>query len=90
MAELLAAYPKNRVRVEGHADNVGRADYNQKLSEMRAKSVANYLIENCNIPESRMETIGYGETRPVASNKTVAGRVQNRRVEIVILKQLTE
>ena len=69
---------------------MGRADYNQELSEMRAESVAKYLIESCNIPESRIETIGYGETRPVASNKTVEGRARNRRVEIVILKQLME
>ena len=87
VGKLLAAYPKNKVRVEGHADSVGNADYNQKLSEMRAKSVAGYLIEKCSIPESRIETIGYGETRPIASNKTVAGRAQNRRVEIVILKE---
>jgi outer membrane protein OmpA-like peptidoglycan-associated protein len=87
VAKLLAAYPQNRVKIEGHADSVGRADYNQKISEMRAKSVAEYLIEKCDIPKSRIETIGYGETKPIASNKTVQGRTQNRRVEIVILKQ---
>ena len=87
VAKLLAAYPKNKVRIEGHADTVGRAEYNRKLSEMRAKSVAEYMIEKCSIPESRIETIGYGETRPIASNNTVEGRAQNRRVEIVILKE---
>jgi outer membrane protein OmpA-like peptidoglycan-associated protein len=87
VAKLLSAYPKNRVRIEGHSDSVGNADYNQKLSEMRAKSVASYLIEKCNVPESRIETIGYGETKPITTNKTVEGRTQNRRVEIVIPKE---
>ncbi len=87
VAKLITAYPKNKVSVEGHACSIGTEDYNQKLSEMRAESVASYLIESCNISESRIETFSYGETKPANSNKTAEGRVQNRRVEIVILKQ---
>ena len=85
VVKLLNAYPENKIRVEGHTDSVGNADYNLKLSQLRAESVAKYLIEK-GIPSSRIETAGYGETKPIASNATIQGRQENRRVEIVILK----
>lgn len=71
------------VVVEGHTDSVGSDAYNQRLSERRAASVRDYLVEK-GISPSRIRTQGYGETRPVASNATEEGRAQNRRVEINI------
>ncbi|MBU0675940.1 MAG: OmpA family protein [Proteobacteria bacterium] len=75
-----------RMQIFGNADNVGTDEYNQKLSEKRAKSVAQYLA-NQGIDLGRMEAIGYGESRPVASNDTEEGRQLNRRVEVKILSE---
>lgn len=69
------------VRVEGHTDSIGSASYNQSLSERRAATVQNALI-NQGIPAADIAATGYGETRPVADNRTATGRAQNRRVEI--------
>ena len=85
VVKLLKAYPENKVKIEGHTDSVGTADYNLQLSQLRAASVAKYLIQE-EIPTSRIEIAGYGETKPVDSNATVQGRQQNRRVEIIVLK----
>jgi OOP family OmpA-OmpF porin len=70
-----------RILIEGHTDSTGNAAYNQSLSLKRANSVADYLAQQ-GIPRSSMETIGRGESQPIADNKTKAGRAQNRRVEI--------
>ncbi len=67
--------------VEGHTDSIGTYEYNYKLSNLRAKSVARVLIE-LGIAKNRIITKGYGETVPVASNATKEGRAKNRRVEI--------
>jgi outer membrane protein OmpA-like peptidoglycan-associated protein len=80
---ILGKYPDTDLKVEGHTDSQGSEAYNQTLSEKRAKSVADYLKAN-NIAASRLTTIGYGETQPVASNDTDEGRAQNRRVTFVI------
>jgi outer membrane protein OmpA-like peptidoglycan-associated protein len=69
--------------ISGHTDNVGTKEYNQGLSERRAKSVFDYLLAN-EIPSARMVSKGYGDTRPVADNNTDAGRAQNRRTEFMI------
>jgi outer membrane protein OmpA-like peptidoglycan-associated protein len=69
--------------VEGHTDNVGTADFNQKLSEQRAKAVMQYLVER-GIDANRLQSVGYGFTKPVADNKTDEGKAKNRRVELVI------
>ena len=74
-------FDKTLISVEGHTDNVGGTDYNQKLSEQRASSVATYLSGR-GIPPNRLMAIGFGESRPVASNTSEDGRSQNRRVEI--------
>lgn len=71
------------IKVEGHTDSVGEAAYNQQLSQSRAQSVTNSLLNNGLAP-NRITTRGYGETRPIASNETAAGRRENRRVEVVI------
>jgi OmpA-OmpF porin, OOP family len=74
--------PELRVRIEGHTDSVGSAEYNQGLSQRRAESVRAYLAGQ-GIAGNRMMAVGYGEERPVATNETDEGRAQNRRVEIV-------
>src|SRR5690625_1405323 len=71
-----------RVRIEGHTDSVGSAQYNEGLSQRRADSVRDFLSSR-GIADHRMTTRGYGESRPVATNETDEGRAQNRRVEIV-------
>ena len=77
----LKADPTLSVLVEGHTDNVGSDDYNQRLSEQRAGSVKTYLVGQ-GIDAGRVDTRGYGESRPVADNSTPAGRTSNRRVEV--------
>lgn len=83
VAETLKRYPQTLIDVAGHADATGPDAYNQTLSERRAASVANYLISR-DVLRDRLYVVGYGETRPIASNATEAGRAQNRRVEITL------
>jgi outer membrane protein OmpA-like peptidoglycan-associated protein len=80
---ILLAYPDLRVEVEGHTDSVGDETYNQGLSERRAHTVREYLIRQ-GIPSAAIVAHGFGESRPVVSNGTAAGRQQNRRVELVV------
>lgn len=75
-----------RVRVEGHTDNRGADDYNLDLSDRRAQSVRVYLVGQ-GIDPARLESVGYGETLPIADNGTSDGRAQNRRVEFRILER---
>jgi len=82
---FLKENPSIIIEIGGHSDNVGNDDYNLKLSEERAKSVARYIILS-GVPRDRIEFKGYGETAPVASNDTAEGREQNRRVEFKVLK----
>lgn len=81
-AQCINNYPGNVVFIDGHTDSSGAAAYNQKLSVQRAQAVVNRLVEKFNIPASRMTARGFGEDKPVATNKSVAGRAQNRRVEV--------
>ncbi len=85
IVNILKEYPTSRFTVEGHTDSVGSASSNQTLSEARAGSVVEWLTNN-GIPVSRLSAIGYGEEKPIASNATRAGRAQNRRVEINLIK----
>jgi outer membrane protein OmpA-like peptidoglycan-associated protein len=80
---ILNRYPDTNIVVEGDTDNNGTADHNQGLSERRAQSVANRLLAG-SVAGSRVSTIGLGESNPVATNDTDAGRQRNRRVEIAI------
>lgn len=80
VAAFLQAYPKTTGVLEGHTDSIGSEQYNQRLSERRAESVKKYLVEKFNIDGARLTTVGYGETKPVATNATDAGRRRNRRV----------
>ncbi|TFL19930.1 OmpA family protein [Jannaschia formosa] len=79
----LQQYPNTTVQVIGHTDSDGSAAYNQDLSERRARTVAGVLLET-GVPASRVQAIGRGESQPIATNNTAAGKQQNRRVEIVI------
>jgi len=78
-------YPGAKIEVGGHTDSTGTDAYNQKLSERRATAVKDYLIKEAAVDSSKITAVGYGRTKPVADNKTAAGRTQNRRVEILIL-----
>ncbi len=86
VAQVLEDHPRIKIRIEGHTDNVGGAAMNLQLSQNRAESVRDYLIERGVSPD-RMEAVGFGLTRPIASNETAVGREQNRRVEFVIIEQ---
>jgi outer membrane protein OmpA-like peptidoglycan-associated protein len=81
---VLKEYDKTVIEVAGHTDNVGSEDYNKGLSERRASSVASYLSGQ-GVKQARLLTVGAGETYPVASNASEAGRSQNRRVELTIV-----
>lgn len=83
IAKALAAVPEQRVLIEGHTDADGSNEYNLKLSQLRAESVRSVLLAGGGAPAG-LEAHGYGETKPVASNTTSAGKAQNRRVELVI------
>jgi len=83
VAGIVSGHPGLRLDVEGHTDNVGGDDYNQKLSEQRGDSVRDYLTHE-GMQASSVTSRGFGKTQPVASNDTAAGRQENRRVELVI------
>jgi OOP family OmpA-OmpF porin len=72
------------VTVEGHTDSVGDDPTNQRLSEARARAVGDALASRLRLDAARLTTVGHGETRPVASNDTEAGRARNRRVDIIV------
>ena len=83
VAIVLNKYPRTLLDIDGHTDDQGSEQYNQALSERRAISVAQYLGSR-GIDQRRLLVVGFGETRPIASNATPEGRAQNRRVEIRI------
>lgn len=83
LALILNKYPDTNILVEGDTDNTGTSEYNQELSERRAEAVANHQMSR-GVAGSRISKFGLGESNPVASNDTDAGRQQNRRVEIAI------
>ena len=81
LGTFLKEWPKAKGEISGHTDNVGTQKYNLKLSQRRAASVKKYLVDKFNIDPERLTTEGYGESKPIASNKTKAGKQQNRRIE---------
>ena len=81
--ELYRQFPDMKLQINGHTDNVGSEEYNQKLSEDRAQSVYDYFIKK-GIPASNMSTKGYGLRYPIDTNETEEGRAINRRVEVDI------
>jgi outer membrane protein OmpA-like peptidoglycan-associated protein len=85
IAEILKKYPEREIRVSGHTDNVGKPDYNQKLSEERAKSVLDNLVKQHNLNEKSISYKGYADKVPVVSNDSEENRQKNRRVEITLV-----
>jgi len=85
VATFLEENPHIKIEIAGHTDNVGKATSNQKLSQGRAQAVADFVISK-GINKSRIVVKGYGSSKPVASNKTAAGKAENRRVEFTILE----
>jgi OOP family OmpA-OmpF porin len=80
VGDFLTYFPEARGEIAGHADNVGSNANNLVLSQARADSVKQYIVDKFGIDSSRMTTKGYGESKPIASNKTKAGRTKNRRI----------
>ncbi|MEZ4411594.1 MAG: OmpA family protein [Gemmatimonadales bacterium] len=80
---MLQGNPELRIAIEGHTDSDGTTEFNQDLSERRAQAVMAYLVTEMNIDAARLEAMGFGETKPVASNDTPEGKAQNRRVDLV-------
>ena len=78
---VLKRNPSLKIRIEGNTDNIGTEEYNMGLSDRRAKAVMEYLVK-AGIDQSRLSTIGYGFSKPIATNATKEGRALNRRVEL--------
>ena len=94
LSKTLEKYDDTNILIEGHTDNTGEKGYNLNLSDQRAESVAAFL-EGEGVKANRITTEGYGEDQPIASNETVDGRQENRRVEVAIyankkMKKLAE
>ncbi len=83
VAQILKDNPGMSLNIDGHTDNVGSDEKNQVLSDNRANSVKAYLVSK-GVEESRISAQGYGETKPIADNKTAAGRQKNRRSELTL------
>ena len=83
LAETLKKYEDTNILIEGHTDSKGTDEYNQTLSEQRANSVSSYLT-GLGVSTGRISDVGYGESMPIATNDTEAGRSSNRRVEVAI------
>jgi OOP family OmpA-OmpF porin len=81
---FMRKYPGTTAVIEGHSDEVGNSADNMKLSEQRAESVVTYLVNRSGIARSRLKAVGYGETRPIASNDTESGKRLNRRINAII------
>jgi len=81
LADAMTAHPELKIMIEGHTDSVGADKYNMNLSQKRAEAIKNVLVKKYKIDPARLTAKGFGETKPIADNKTKAGRQQNRRVE---------
>ncbi len=81
LADFMKQYQQTSTVLEGHTDSVGTDAYNQRLSERRAQAVREVLVNQYGVAGSRVDSVGYGESRPVADNSTEEGRAINRRVE---------
>jgi len=85
--DFVKKYPNSKIELDGYTDNSGTEAHNQRLSEKRAEAVKQYLIKEAGVDQSQISTVGRGESDPVADNKTAEGRFENRRVEILILRE---
>lgn len=86
ITDILKEYPNSNFMIEGHTDSDGSNALNQTLSENRASAVRNYLVEK-GINTDRLKSTGFGETKPISSNKTAKGKAENRRVEVSLIKE---
>ena len=87
VARVLKEHPEiKKLRIEGHTDNVGKPEANAKLSKARAASVRDYLVKK-QVAAKRLESAGFGDSRPVVDNSTEQGRARNRRVDFVITER---
>ncbi len=86
IGKALANFPERHILIEGHTDSTGQANFNLRLSDLRAESIKAVLVAGGVSPD-RIEIHGYGATKPVADNTTPSGRAQNRRVEIIVQGQ---
>ncbi len=84
LGAYLKKYPDTTAVIEGHTDEVGTDEYNMQLSQRRANSVVDYLVNQSGIDRSRLKAVGYGKTRPIADNRTEEGKRQNRRIDSII------
>ena len=85
LISLMKEVPTLKIELSGHTDNIGKDDYNLKLSQNRADAVKNYLVSRA-VDPNRIDAVGYGETRPIVSNDTKEGRASNRRTEFEIIE----
>ncbi|TKC89357.1 OmpA family protein [Trinickia terrae] len=83
--KLILSNPDKRILIAGHTDNIGSSDANLKLSEARAKAIRDWFVAESSLPVTLFAIQGYGDTRPLASNRDAAGRARNRRVEITLV-----
>jgi outer membrane protein OmpA-like peptidoglycan-associated protein len=83
LAEIAKERPAFRIEIEGHTDAEGTDERNQRLSDRRARAVADFLTRE-GVEANRLSTVGYGATRPVADNDTEDGRARNRRIEFIV------
>jgi OOP family OmpA-OmpF porin len=84
IGKFLTKYPDTRAEIEGHTDDVGSDEMNQRLSQRRADAVVAYLVQTFDISPSRVTAVGYGESRPIADNATEAGKRANRRIGAIV------
>ncbi len=84
LVNVMKDYPDLNVVIEGHTDNIGKAEYNKKLSQERADAIKKYMVEKGGIDAARIDAQGFGDERPVDSNDTKEGRANNRRVEAAV------
>ena len=85
VVEAMKRYPEAKIEIQGHTDSVGSAAYNMKLSENRAKTVMEYLVEK-GVDPKRLSAKGFGAKKPIANNDTPEGQAKNRRVHVVRAK----
>ncbi|MDD2270972.1 MAG: OmpA family protein [Desulfuromonadaceae bacterium] len=86
IAAIMADYPGFHVQVDGHTDNVGNPEANKKLSQERADAVVKYLVGKKSVDAKRLSAKGFGDSQPIADNKSKAGQAKNRRVDFTVTK----
>ena len=87
LPQVIDAFPDRRMTIEGHTDSSGASDWNLQLSQARADSLKEFLINGLGYPERLVRSIGYGETKPIASNDDRQGQARNRRIDIIIARE---